>query len=192
MKKIIICFFVLFSSVFLCGATDRNYVIDAEANAARHNNMGIRYLQEKYYFGAIKEFEIAINLNPNSQAAAVYFNNLGRTYMIIGYPELAETKFRMALRKYPLNFEYYINLVESYGKQNILSEKLKYHKKMRKSNLDDITIALLYGALGQTKTEVTLLDEFCNNEPDLIITPAIRKYVFEQAKYIQYSGKNLK
>lgn len=176
----------------MCGATSMVAPIDAEANAAYHNNLGIRWLQEKYYFGAIKEFEIAINLNPNSQASAVYYNNLGRTYMTIGYPELAETKFQMAIRKYPLNFEYYLNLIDAYGKQNKLEQKLKYHQQNRKNNIDDITIALLYGAMGNTSTEITMLDEFCNNEPDLIITPAIKRYVKEQAKYIKYDEKNLK
>lgn len=191
MKKTLTALFLLSSTVFLSGATSMSYVIDAEANATRHNNMGVRWLQEKYYFGAIKEFEIAINLNPNSQASAVYYNNLGRTYMTIGYPELAELKFLMAIKKYPLNFEYYLNLIDSYGKQNLVAQKLAYHKKNRKSNLDDIIIALLYGASGQTAIEVTMLDEFCNNEPDLIITSAIKKYVTEQANYLKYNKKNL-
>ena len=38
------------------------------------------YLEEKYYFGAIKEFQIAIALLPNSQASAAYYTNLGKTY----------------------------------------------------------------------------------------------------------------
>ena len=192
MRKFFIISFLFVSLFFTSGATTMSYVIDAEKNAAWHNNLGIRYLKEKYYFGALKEFEIALNLNPNSQAAAVYYNNIGRTYIKIGYPELAEPKFRMAIKKYPLNFEYYMNLVETYGKQDVLKDRLEYHKKNRKSNLDDITIALIYGALGQTATEVTMLDEFCNNEPDLIITPAIRKYVSEQAKYLRYNQKDSK
>ena len=192
MNKIMTALLLLFSAVFICGGTSMSYKIDAETNAAWHNNLGIRWLQEKYYFGAIREFEIAINLNPNTQASSVYYNNLGRTYISIGYPELAETKFLMAIKKYPLNFEYYQNLVEAYGKQNIVAQKLEYHKKIRKNNLDDILIALLYGALGQTSTEVTMLDEFCNNEPDLIITSAVRKYAEEQAKYLRFSQKDLK
>ncbi len=192
MKKILVVFLMFFSSLLMMGATDLHYVIDAEANASHHNNVGLQYMQEKYYFGAIKEFEIAINLNPNSQASAVYYNNLGRVYMQIGYPELAETQFRNSLRKYPLNFEYYMNLLDSYGKQNNLTQMLKYHKKNRKNRLDDIMIALIYGAIGQTKTEITMLDEFCNNEPDLIITPAIKKYVKNQANYLIYDKNNVR
>lgn len=191
MKKFAFVFLIIFSTIFLTGATDLHYVIDAEANAARHNNIGLEYLKEKYYFGAIKEFEMAIDLNPNTQATAVYYNNLGRTYITIGYPELAEARFRNAIRKYPLNFEYYLNLIESYGKQDKIAQMLKYHKKNRKNRLDDITIALLYGAMGQTRIEITILDEFCNNEPDLIITPAIRRYIKEQSGLLQYDSKHL-
>lgn len=197
MRKILTIALLIFSSILLCGAgrlqdVSVHYTVDAEKNAARHNNLGLVYLKEYYYFGAIKEFELAIELNPNTQASSVYYNNLGRTYIIIGYPELAEGKFAEAIKKYPLQFEYYKNLVEAYGKQNILNDKLQYHKKNRKNALDDITIALIYGAMGKTQIEVTMLDEFCNSEPDLIITPAIRKYVKEQAKLVTYSKKRLK
>lgn len=197
MRKILTVALLIFSTFFLCGAgrledVSVHYTIDAEKNAAKHNNMGLMYLKEYYYFGAIKEFELAIELNPNSQASSVYYNNLGRTYITIGYPELAEAKFAEAIKKYPLHFEYYKNLVESYGKQNILAQKLQYHKKNRKNALDDITIALIYGAMGKTQIEVTMLDEFCNSEPDLIITPAIRKYVRGQAKLVTFSKKRLR
>lgn len=196
-KKLLTVLLLFFSTILLCGAkrlpeVSVHYTIDAEKNAAKHNNLGIEYLKEYYYFGAIKEFELAIELNPNSQASSVYYNNLGRTYIIIGYPELAEVKFAEAIKKYPLYFEYYKNLVESYGKQNILAEKLEYHKKNRKNALDDITIALIYGAMGKTQIEVTMLDDFCNSEPDLIITSAIKKYVAEQSKLVTYSKKHLK
>lgn len=185
-KKYII--FLLIFFLFISGrafaASDKSYVIDAEMNASLHNNLGLDYLKGKYYFGAIKEFQIAIGISPNTQASSVYYVNLGKTYMTIGYPELAQNQFETALRLYPLNFEYYKYLVDSFGKQNILEKKLDYYTKNRRNNLDDITRGLIYGALGNTKTEITILDEFCNNEPDLLITPAIKKYVKEQAHYL--------
>lgn len=181
----VIMFLLLSNKVF--SATDMKTRIDAEMNAALHNHLGLDYLKEKYYFGAIKEFEIAIGISPNTQAASVYHTNLGKTYITIGYPELAEPHFERALDLYPLNFEYYKNLVECFGKQNILDKKLEYYKANRKNCLDDITTGLIYGALGQIKTEITILDEFCNNEPELLITPAIRKHIKEQTKYLKNS-----
>ena len=168
-------------------ATDMKTVIDAEMNASWHNNKGIAYLKEKYYFGAIKEFEIAIGISPNRQASAVYHTNLGNTFMTIGYPKMAQTHFEKALDLYPLNFQYYSNLVDSFKQQNILTSKLNYYRENKKSCLDNIIIALIYGELGDVKTEITILDEFCNNEPDLIIIPAIKKYVKKQTLYIKNS-----
>lgn len=186
-KKLLLSAFIisLLISDKSFSATDMKTRIDAEMNASLHNNIALDYLKEKYYFGAIKEFEIAIGISPNTQAASVYHTNLGKTYMTIGYPELAQTHFEKALDLYPLNFEYYKNLVDSFGKQNILNEKLAYYQANKKNGLDDIIIGLIQGALGQTKTEITILDEFCNNEPELLITPAVKKYVKEQAKYLK-------
>jgi tetratricopeptide (TPR) repeat protein len=194
MKKLVLIFSLFLSLIFLCGAEkiDVNYVIDAEKNAAQHNNMGLVWLKERYYYGAIKEFQIAIGLNPNTQAAAVYYNNLGNTYIAMGYPDLAEENFANAIKKYPLNFSYYENLVDAIAKQNNLAVKLNYYKKNRRNNLDDILIGLIYGAMGKKEIEVTMLDEFCANEPDLIITPAVQKYVQEQAKMLSFDKKNIR
>ena len=35
-------------------------IINAEKNAYLHNNMGLRYIDEKCYYAAIQEFKIAI------------------------------------------------------------------------------------------------------------------------------------
>ena len=52
-------------------------MIDATKNAFLHNNMGLRYMEEHCYYAAIQEFKIAISLNPNTQATAVYYKNIG-------------------------------------------------------------------------------------------------------------------
>jgi len=166
-------------------ATNMNTRIDAEMNATFHNNMGLEYLKENYYFGAIKEFEIAIGISPNTQAASVYYTNLGKTYMKIGYPQIAQSQFERALDLYPLNFEYYKNLVESFEQQGNLQDRLDFYKKHRRNSLDDIIIGLIYGKMGETKTEITVLDEFCNNEPELLIIPAVKKYIRNQIKYTE-------
>ena len=89
MKKVIVFALLLFLEipVYSAPGTIVTYTIDPEKNAYNHNNKGVEYLSEKYYYGAIQEFKIAISLNPNTQATAVYFNNLGKTYLIIGFPE---------------------------------------------------------------------------------------------------------
>ena len=67
---------------------------------------------------------------------------------------------------------------------------LAYHRKNKKSKLDDITVALIYGAMGNTRTEITLLDDFVNTEPNLIIIPAIKRHIKEEAEMLNYDEKS--
>ena len=42
---------------------------------------------------------------------------------------------------------------------------------------DKITLGILYISTGQKRRGINLLDEVCANDPDLLITPAVRKYI---------------
>lgn len=156
--------------------------IRAENNAYRHNNKGLIYLDEKYYYGAIKEFEIAIGLNPDSQASATYYINLARTYDIIGYPDLATKNYEKALSLYPLYFDYYVKVVENYKTRGLVKQKLKEFRAKPKNPLNDIVIGLLYIYNGQKSIGVTVLDEFCNKEENLMITTGVRNYLKQITK----------
>ncbi len=151
--------------------------IKAQNNAYRHNNKGLIYLQDKYYFGAIKEFQIAIDLSPNTQASSVYYINLGKTYEEIGYSNLAMPYFEKALSLNPLNFNNYLKLVENYKKQGIVDSKIIEYQKKTNSPLNDVIIGLLYIQKGHITTGITMLDDFCNKEPDLLITSGIKAYI---------------
>ncbi|MBR1424956.1 hypothetical protein IJ579_05285 [bacterium] len=152
------------------------YTIDPEKNAYIHNNKGIEYASEKLYYAAIQEFKIAISLNPKKQSTAVYFNNLGKVYMTIGYPQFALDCFENALTQYSLNFEYYENLAECYKQLGIASDKIELYKQ-KNGPLNKIMVALLEEKLGNEKRAIVLLDEFSIAEPDLIITPAVKEHV---------------
>ncbi len=173
-KKIIICCFIclLFAS---CVFADE--LIDAQKNAYRHNNKGLIYLEEKYYFGAIKEFQIAIDLNPNSQASAVYYVNLGKTYEKIGYDNLAKPCFEKAVSLNILCFDYYLNMVENYKKLGIAEKMLEKYKNDDSSALNTVAAGLLYIQTGQVTTGITMLDDFCDKEPNLLITKGIKAYI---------------
>ncbi|MDD3237361.1 MAG: hypothetical protein PHV37_04615 [Candidatus Gastranaerophilales bacterium] len=171
-------------------AVDLNkFKVDAEKNAEIHNNKGVNWLEERYYFGAIKEFEMAIQLNPNTQATAVYYSNLGRTYIIIGYPAKAKMCFERALIQNPINFEYYLNLLNCYKKLGILKPKLAEYKSKKINPLNQIMVGLIYIELGQTSTGIITLDDFCHKEPDLIITKAVRNYIKQKAPKKKYTSK---
>jgi tetratricopeptide (TPR) repeat protein len=133
-------------------------------------------LRERVYFAAIEEFKIAISLSPNTQSTAVFKTNLGNTYMIIGYPDMARQPYEEALKAYGLNLQYYFNLVECYKKLGITDYKIIELKKST-SVYDKITLGILYINNGETTKGIVALDDFCFNEPDLLITPAIKQYI---------------
>lgn len=151
--------------------------IKAENNAYRHNNLGLMYLEEKYYYGAIKEFQIAIDLLPNSQATATYYLNLGKAYEAIGYDKLAQPCFEKALNINVLCFDYYLKLAENYRKLNILDEKLIEFQNKSYSPLNNIMIGLIYIKKGHVSTGITILDDFCDKEKNLLITSGVKEYI---------------
>lgn len=177
-KKIFIYF--LITMTVLCSAYRKpdKYIIQAEKDAYFHNNMGIRYLEDKIYYAAIQEFKIAINLSPSTQASAIFYNNLGETYMFIGYPDMAKTCFEDAIKLYGLNFKYYLNLCECYKALKITNTKISEFQSS-KNVYDKIKLGIMYIETNQVRKGVNLLDELCMEEPDLMITPAIKQYLKE-------------
>lgn len=170
---------MLFLIVPYCRADE---TIRAENNAYRHNNLGLMYLDENYYFGAIKEFQIAIDLLPDKQASAAYYVNLAKTYEKIGYPKLAQPCYEKAVTLNVLCFDYYLKLAENYKALDIVNEKLAEFQNKTPYPLNDIMIGLLYIQKGDVSTGMTVLDEFCNNEPNLLVTAGVRAYMEKIAK----------
>lgn len=180
-KNCIVVFSFLVIAFFSSGyIRPETYVIDAEKNAVNHNNIGLRDVAEGDYYNAIQEFCIAISLNPNTQSTAVYYNNLGETYMKLGYYKEAQQCFENAITQYNLNFLYYQNLVKSFKSQGIIKSKIKkYQVKGEKNPLVMIMLGLLYVESGDKRRGIIKLDEFCMKEPDLLITGAVRGYIKE-------------
>lgn len=177
-KKLYICV-LLFATIFASGYLKPDvYKIDAERNAINHNNLGLKDVSEGNYNLAIQEFDLAIALNPGTQATAVYYNNLGEVYLKLGYYYDAQRCFEAAITQYSLNFRYYQNLVQSFKCQKIIPQKIKYYDtKCSKNSLNMIILGLLYVANGDYRRGIIKLDEFCMQEPDLIITSAVRNYI---------------
>lgn len=177
MKKIFfIISFILISYGTVFAVPRDTFEIDAAKNAVIHNNLGVNYINTKDYSSAIKEFEIAISINPNTQASATYYNNLGITYLKIGYPNLAEKAFDNALKYNPANFEFYQNLVTSYKEQKKLSSELN------KAIADEKPSSKVIGGLiliesGKLEPGINMLDEFCFDEPEMILSKGVRAYL---------------
>jgi len=181
MKKIFITFLILFAGLcaYAKAGTSVTYTIDPVKNAYEHNNMGIIYMEEKAYAAAIQEFKMAISLNPKTQATAVYFNNLGKVYMTIGYPNYALDCFQNAITQYNLNFDYYKNLVECYKALGKIDTKLSEYKTKQTTPLDKVILGLLYEQKKNYKRAIITLDDFVMSEPDLLITPAVKNHIQE-------------
>lgn len=179
MKRFLVLILIILMGlpVYCAGGTSVTYVIDPVKNAFEHNNLGLMYVEEKCYYAAIQEFKIAISLNPKTQATAVYFNNLGKVYMTIGYPALALDCFKNALTQYSLNFEYYQNLVQCYEVLGQTDNQLAKYKAKQNNPMDLIMLGLLYEQKNDKKKAIILLDEFAMSEPDLIITPAVKSHI---------------
>lgn len=180
-KKLFIAF-ILFVITFITSGYTRPdvYKIDAEKNAVMHNNLGLEAVSEQNYYEAIQEFSLAILLNPGTQATAVYYNNLGETYMKLGYFRDAQGCFEKSIKQYNLNFLYYQNLVKSFKAQKIINTKIKtYEARGEKNPLNMIILGLLYVESGDIRRGIIKLDEFCMREPDLLITGAVRNYLKE-------------
>ena len=184
MKKVLFLILIFFCTAvqsFPKSGTIVTYTIDAEKNAYIHNNKGIEYASEKLYYAAIQEFKIAISLNPKKQSTAVYFNNLGKVYMTIGYPQLALDCFENALIQYPMNLEYYKNLAQCYEVLGISDKKLGEYSNSDKP-YDVIMKGVLLAQSGNIRRAIITLDEFSSKEPDILITPAIKIYIEELTK----------
>lgn len=182
MMKKLFTVFVLFVMTFATSGYIKPdvYKIDAEKNAVLHNNLGLRAVSDQNYYEAIQEFSLAILLNPGTQATAVYYNNLGETYMKLGYFRDAQGCFEKSIKQYNLNFLYYQNLVKSFKAQKVVGGKIKFYQaKSEKDPMNMIILGLLYIENGDVRRGIIKLDEFCMREPDLLITGAVRSYLDE-------------
>lgn len=154
--------------------------IDAQKNAVDHNNRGVIYMQDRYYAPAIKEFQMAVLLDPDTQASSVYYANLANCYMKIGYPALAQDTLQRAIKLNPMNLTNYQDLAVAFKRQNILDQKLRfYQKEVKKNPLNQIMIGLILIEQGKQDAGIAKLQEFVYTEPDLIISTGVKKYIEE-------------
>lgn len=184
MKKLLSSLVIVTLLLLNIGAVEE---LDVETNACNHNNLGVNYMNEQNYYGAIKEFEIAIQINPQTQATSVYYNNLGRTYILVGQYKLAQICFENAIRQNPMNFDNYELLASTYKKRGILDAKLKEFKAKKGNPLNDIMVGLIYIQKGQVATGKTTLDLFCSKEPTLLVTVGVKNYLKSKQKKPKYS-----
>ena len=91
---------------------------------------------------------------------------------------MARVCFEDSIKLYGLNLKYYMNLADCYEKLGITKTKIAEYKTSD-SIYDKIMLGMLYIKTGETRRGVILLDEICQSNPELLITPAIRAYLKE-------------
>ena len=162
--------------------------VDAQRAAQSHNNKGVDFYNDKDYMAAIKEFKIALGINPNNQTSAVYHNNLGRTYLALArlgaqgapFAYWAQVSFESAIAQDCMNLGFYKNLVDSFALQGNMGERLTYYSKDTSKNpFSSIVVALIYERQGNRQAAAALLSDFVKTFPDLIITNDIKKHLRE-------------
>ena len=177
MIKSIKLFVLLSICIFAVGYSKPDVeAIDSQKNAYLHNNYGLVCFEQGNYFAAVKEFKMAIDLNPNTQATAVYFNNLGNVYYKLEFSRYAAQCYENARTLYPLNIEYYKNLAKAYKQMGALSGKIQYYSKS-KNVLDKVLLGFMYLEAGNKQKAMVLFDSFCMTEPDLILTSGVKYYM---------------
>lgn len=157
--------------------------INAQRNAVDHNNRGVIHMQDRYYAAAIKEFQLAVLLDPDTQASSVYYANLANCYMKIGYPALAQDTLGRAIKLNPMNFALYQDLAAVYKRLGITSQKIKFYQKdSAKNPLSQVMVGMLLIEENKTDAGLAKLQEFVYTEPDLIITNGVKKYIEERSR----------
>lgn len=158
-------------------------MIDPTLNSIKHNNKGIIYIQEGYLPQAIKEFQIAIELNPNMETTGIYYDNMGICYMRLGIYKMAINCFELALKQNPMCFLYYQHLVEGFKYEKILEKKkIQYQQKIKNNYLNTIIVGLILIEDGKVEEGKRLLMEFIKNEPKIYISHSIKQYLRHNLK----------
>ena len=167
--------------------------VDAQKAAQFHNNMGTFYFKDKDYFAAIKEYRIAIGINPDAQTTATYFNNLGKVYLLLGeiqtknglplqgwddFSKMAKVCFEEAVLKDCMKLEYYENLVKAYELTGESDTKKEYFLSNRDKNIFNvIPAAIILSKQGNMQYANMLLDDFVVQNPDIIISNDLKKLI---------------
>ena len=152
----------------------QNNVLDASKNAKSHSNMGNIYFEEKNYVAAIKEYEIAFNLAPNTRLASTYLYNISRCYMVIQRYDLAYKALLGAISKDYMNITYYNALADCAIALGNIQNEIKKLNTDTKNPYNKITVGMIYLKTGKIREAKTIFDDFIAKNPDNIMSDDIK------------------
>lgn len=154
--------------------------IDPKKNSILHNDSALLYVEEKLYDAAIKEYLISLQLNPKKESTGIIYYNLALVYFKVGHFKSAQYCLEQALKHNPLNFLYCKELVKVFKAQKILQQKsMEYRIKKKENYLNAVIEGMILIELGQKTRGIEILKKFIKDEPDIIITEGVKKYIIE-------------
>ncbi len=152
-------------------------VIDAAKNARLHSNMGNIYFDEKNYTAALKEYQIAYNLNPNDPSASIYLYNIARCFINLGAPNIAIKPLKGAINKNYTNLIYYETLADCFVKTNTAKKELNKYLNDTTNPYNKIMAGFIYLKTGDKTTARTIFDDFINEHPKMIVVQDIKTLI---------------
>jgi len=149
--------------------------IDVSKNARAHNNMGNIFFDEKNYVAALKEYQIAYNLVPNTPQSAVYLYNISRCFIVAQKYALAKNAILGAIKNDYSNLTYYNTLADCIVKLKQEESEIKKYLADDKNPYNKILVGLIYLKLNQKTNAKIIFDEFIANNPDMLVVDDIKK-----------------
>jgi len=144
-----------------------------------HQNLGNTYLTHGYYTHAIKQYNIALQLNPDS---AKTYENMGRAYAGIGDEENEIKQYVMAIKKDDNSPWPYLFAGNYYLQRNNLQLATKYLEKAYDLNPYSSSIIIANAKLGimtkNTASAKSKLKELLMNQPDNVQAMQLLSHIY--------------
>jgi len=103
--------------------------------ASIHNNKGLTYQEQENYEMALKEFDLALQIEPDYAEA---LKNKGNVYYYMGKTDKALEYYNMAIAKDPSYWNGYNNIGNVYFEQNDLENAERYYGKAAELCKNDV------------------------------------------------------
>lgn len=145
-------------------------VIDASKNARGHSNMGNLYYDEKNYIGAIKEYEIALNLTEIPRQKAVYMYNIANCLYNLGDYKNSKIYSEKAILNDYMNISYYKLLAKNIVKLKLETLEIEKLNQDKNNPFNEILVGLIYLEKEEKTIALTILDDFVNKYPKMLVT----------------------
>ncbi len=161
-------------------AADNDYY-QMDDNAIYHFHQGEMWMSVGQYGAAIREFQIAIRLKPETAMTSSLYNDLGSAYLEAREFPRAIVSFQQAIKLNPNFSLYYENLVRAYGKEGEIQSAIAQLHQATQNNHNDVQawylLGLLYKANGYKTASRNAFQTFVQLAPSSELTDVAKLYL---------------